>query len=620
MGSFSDLQIADDDCYDAIAYKVLNNGGTATRHDYDGAFIVGRFEFPGQPKQIANFGPDGSAGLPAQFNKPKSRPLYNKRKVVQTVRRSYDEATGGRVVVVEGETCVEVARRVFPNDAVTTWSGGVQSYANTDWSPLVGKEVILIADHDGDGRRAMKAIGQMLRAKPYGCSARVYYRPGEDKVNNDIADWLAPDAGELAVDELRAEIEGSLTLPKDVPLDDDTGADTAGEAVTYRDIEPWDEPVDGGEVLSALSDLIGQYINTTPENRDTVALWCAMAHMHSRPEIEVAPFLHITSATKQCGKSNLLQVVSAFVPRPEITTNLSKAYMFRLIQMAEPTLLIDELDRLLKRDDEEFIGMLNGSQLRATAYVGRVEPLPNGQGFALSRFKVWCPKVLCGIGTLPETTADRCLRVLLERRKPQHEVLWRDRDTDAVRVLARKLRRWCLDNADAVIACRRYVDIPETLNDRQADSWELLLAIGECAEGDWPERAEDACKALCESGNGNRDMRELLITDMRAVFEYHGDPAVLPTGKILAALNSMDERRWPTYRRGKPMNAETLRFLLRDFETVRPFQKRIEDKNLRCYALVDVGGVAARYPATSDDNPLDMLHNSGSGLGLEPEM
>ena len=52
------------------------------------------------------------------------------------------------VLVVEGAKTAEAAKRLIKNVVVVTWQGGAQAVAQTDWSPLYGRKVIIWADYD----------------------------------------------------------------------------------------------------------------------------------------------------------------------------------------------------------------------------------------------------------------------------------------------------------------------------------------------------------------------------------------------------------------------------------------------------------------------------------------
>ena len=170
---------------------------TEYRYDYrDGteAFTIWRADKPGEKKVIRPFGPIGEAGYP-KGDANRSRPLYNLRRVLA-------KNSGERVIVVEGEKCVEAAERVFPRSVVVTWAGGSKAIDKTDWQPLEIDEVLLIADADEPGRNAMRKIAAKL--KKLHCTVRLYL-PDFDNFT-DIFDWAeGKDKDGLA--KLAAEIE-----------------------------------------------------------------------------------------------------------------------------------------------------------------------------------------------------------------------------------------------------------------------------------------------------------------------------------------------------------------------------------------------------------------------------
>jgi nucleoside-triphosphatase THEP1/5S rRNA maturation endonuclease (ribonuclease M5) len=66
------------------------------------------------------------------------------------------------VLVVEGEKTAEAAKKLFPDHAVITWSGGCGAVQKTDWSPLKGREVIIWPDNDKAGITAASKIEKIL--------------------------------------------------------------------------------------------------------------------------------------------------------------------------------------------------------------------------------------------------------------------------------------------------------------------------------------------------------------------------------------------------------------------------------------------------------------------------
>ena len=81
---------------------------------------------------------------------PEPRPLY----------RLTDLAGAKRVFVVEGEKCTDAARSV--GLISTTSAGGAGAAAKTDWTPLAGKEVIVLPDNNEAGKRYASDVARIL--------------------------------------------------------------------------------------------------------------------------------------------------------------------------------------------------------------------------------------------------------------------------------------------------------------------------------------------------------------------------------------------------------------------------------------------------------------------------
>ena len=128
-----------------------------------------------------------------------------------------------------------------------------------------------------------------------------------------------------------------------------------------------------------------------------------MTWIHDR--LEISPFLNVTSATKRCGKSLLLEALGELVTSPApVSGRVTSSALFRTIEMHAPTLLLDEADTFFG-DDDELRGVVNGSQRRNSAYVMRCV----SDDHEPRRFVTWCPKAIAGIGGLPDTVLDRSI-------------------------------------------------------------------------------------------------------------------------------------------------------------------------------------------------------------------
>ena len=392
--------------------------------------------------------------------------------------------------------------------------------------------------------------------------------------------------------ELREEIlAGNSSARSDVQA--------SGRFVEFEVLEPWQEEVLGREVLSSLAELINRHMHIKPEQTDATVLWCAMTWLHDNPVLECAPFLNITAPSSRAGKTALLDIVAEIVPRPFPLVGASEAFLFRVIEEHAPTLLLDEIDtqRAKKNGEGAYLdGMLNGSQMRLTATIGRMAQIRDGQAVKQVpvRFSTWCPKVLCGIGGLADTTVDRSVQIRMER-KPKDKKLprWRTRDRDAVTALRRRLGTWIEEYAGEIIAARGGTELPETINDRQCDAWEILCAVAKIAGGDWPKRADAACLYITGTSEDTRSNAELLISDLGAIFNHVEDKMAFITSAVICdLLNKMEERPWPKWNKGRGFDASALARMLRPF-VVKPRQKKQSE-----------GSVSARILLRGPQNPI----------------
>lgn len=124
-------------------------------------------------------------------------------------------------------------------------------------------------------------------------------------------------------------------------------ANGQGQPLDLPTPEPWPDRVDGAALLSEMTAAIRKYVIMEAGCAEAVALWTL--HAHALDAFQVSPRLGITSPEKRCGKTTALDVVQSLAPRPLSTSNTSAAAIFRTIEAAQPTLLIDEADRPRKK-------------------------------------------------------------------------------------------------------------------------------------------------------------------------------------------------------------------------------------------------------------------------------
>ena len=381
------------------------------------------------------------------------------------------------------------------------------------------------------------------------------------------------------------------------------GIKLQGRALEWPEPEPHPNVVDGSVLLHDIAAFIGRYVDMRPVVADALALWIVHTWIHNRPQLEISTFLNVTSPTKRCGKSLLMDVLAELVYRPLRASSVTPAALFRTIELYEPTLLLDEADTYFD-DDTELRGIVNGSQRRDGASVLRT----GGDDHEPRAFRTWCPKAISGIGGLPDTTLDRALVIRLERRDPAAAPLplWRDRDRNAVANICGQIARWVADECEAIFAARDKVSFPSGLHDRARDAWEVLLAIGDAAGGDWSGPTGRAWRAAQEIGADAADetgSRETLLADLRTAFEQRGDPDAMSTKDILTCLNAMDGRPWPEWRRGKELSARGLAKLLEPFGITPGTVRLDQGQTLKGYKRAAFERVWMSYDVLPSEDP-----------------
>jgi putative DNA primase/helicase len=204
-----------------------------------------------------------------------------------------------------------------------------------------------------------------------------------------------------------------------------------------------------------------------------------------------------------------------------------------VIEMWHPTLLIDEVDTFVG-DDIELGGMLNHGHKYDGAITRTV-----GEDHEPRKFSVYGAVALTGIGGLADTLADRSVTIDLKRKRPGEKVTkLRLRHIEQLRELRRRIVRWVADHEESI--AKREPKMPACIDDREADNWEILLAIADEAGGEWPERARRAAKAAHAAiADDDVALLELLLADIRDAFATNGTEARDETGAVKIEIASL---------------------------------------------------------------------------------
>jgi hypothetical protein len=370
--------------------------------------------------------------------------------------------------------------------------------------------------------------------------------------------------------------------------------------------------IDNDAVLNSITTFIRRFVFLSESQARVAAAW--VIHTHAFTSATSTPYLAITSAEKQSGKTRLLEVFEMLVANPWLTGSVSAAVLSRNIDKKSPTLLLDESDAAFN-SEKEYAEALRGV-LNTGHRAGGVFSRCDGAKLEPRDFSTFCPKAIAGIGKLPDTVADRSIPIRLKRAMAGERVeRFRRRDISSEAVELRKeISDWCASHGDELVNARP--DLPEKLSDRQQDGAEPLLAIADAAGGSWPEALRLALVELCtEAQASDGSVGVQLLADIRQIFEDHGVDR-MASAELAGALAEVETSPWSEWSHGKPITKVRVAHLLSRYG-IKSHNVRMEDKVPKGYHRDDFRDAWARYlPAPS---PIPPSQNATTATLMFPQ-
>jgi hypothetical protein len=346
-------------------------------------------------------------------------------------------------------------------------------------------------------------------------------------------------------------------------------------------------------LLDELGAFIARYVVLTHEQLTAVVLW--VAHTHAFESADTTPYLHITSAEKRSGKTRLLEVLQPLVREPLVVANISDAALFRAVDEGR-TLLLDECDAIFaanRHNQEDKRALLNAGYRRS----GRVVRC-EGPSHQLREFSVFSAKALAGIGDLPDTIADRSIRIALQRKLAGEEAdRFRHREATPIAERLRvRLEQWV---SDALPVLRRVQPTVDALDDRAADGWEPLLAIAQLAGLDWDNRSRTAALTLSGPRRETHHSPGLeVLAAIRRIFDRR-DVQSLTSAELILELSRDEDGPYQSYWDAKHERPATgvqhqLARLLRPYD-IKPTDVRYPDGVRKSYRRHDFSETWRRH-------------------------
>lgn len=377
----------------------------------------------------------------------------------------------------------------------------------------------------------------------------------------------------------------------------------------------WQNPVNGyrfcescraPDIAAKVAAFLKRFV-AYPSEAAQIAHTLWILHTHLMGAWESTPRLAFLSPEPESGKTRALEVTELLVPNSVEAVNVTPAYLFRKVggDDAAPTILFDEIDTVFgprARENEEIRGLLNAGHRRG-AVAGRC--VVRGKIIETEEIPAYCAVALAGLGDLPDTLLSRSIVVRMRRRAPGEVIVPYRRRVHGPEghVLGDEIAKWAASAELTVTG--GWPEMPEGVEDRDADKWEPLLAVADAVGGEWPAKARVAAVTLVTESKGSTPSLGIrLLSDLRDVF---GDHDAMFTQAIIDALNGLEEAPWGELQ-GRPLNPRGLAQRLRKYG-VSSKTVRIGDLTAKGYARDDLWDAWERYLLSeeeelSSDNPV----------------
>jgi Protein of unknown function (DUF3631)/CHC2 zinc finger len=510
------------------------------------------------------------------------------------------------ILVVEGEAKADLLAGW--NVAATCCAGGAKKWKPEHSEFLRGADVVMLPDHDGAGWEHVNAVGASLS----GIAKRVRVLVLPDlRPKGDIVDWAKAGGTREKLDALLAEAAKNwkAPTPEEINKAKDEGKQHEDELIEalsklqpgidfhrkrdeiakeldvskqaldaeirlHREkvpleghwiVEPSIESVDGDSLLRDLVRCVRRYIVCSFDDAVVIALWVMFSWVHDDAAV-FSPILMVTSAEPESGKTTTLNLISYLAPRAIASVEISKAALYRAIQLCKPSFIIDEFDDVLASagKDEgkaELRSVINSGHTRGQCVIRCITDEHRPE-----KFSTFAPKAIGMVGRkLPPATLGRCIVVEL-RRRTENEIVekFAHKDTAELGGLRSRLRRWSMDNADSLSGD---VNMPPGFSNRRADNWRVIFAIADLCSGagsgaeDWGDKARIAAGAI-EGASDTSSIGVRLLTDIKRIFDEDGVDEIA-SATLVVRLKEDAEGPWLSWGRGKGgLTQNTLAILL----------------------------------------------------------
>lgn len=230
-------------------------------------------------------------------------------------------------------------------------------------------------------------------------------------------------------------------------------------------------------ILGDIEKELRKYLELKEDDREYafVALWIIGTYL--QPVWNTYPYMSI-SGRKDTGKTKLLEFLEKLAFCPRLSSSISTASLYRLIQCLRPTLLVDENERYSTGERKGEIQNIVNSGYKKGAFVYRSGKTEKGQ-IVQEKFETFSPKAFVTYTGLTRVTEDRALDIVM-RKSTRSEIA--DTEIAAVDVktwttIRNKLYVFALSKWKEIASIYRNMPTTPRIKGRRRELWKPLLTL-----------------------------------------------------------------------------------------------------------------------------------------------
>ena len=357
------------------------------------------------------------------------------------------------------------------------------------------------------------------------------------------------------------------------------------------------EKSNGQAVVERLSAWLAGYMSFTDSRLPLVlALWAV--HTWCSERFDATPYLSITAATKQAGKTRLLTLLSFVCRAPKMLADSTPAYIYSCIEDhgGKVTIFADEAEKLSGSALGVLRSVMNCGYL-AGQTVGRKI------GKETKDYPVYCPKAFACIGDVNDTLRDRSIVITLERGKPAGDMRRVQAMSEAAAIVE-DIRRAFPDGLPGPVE----VDF---LTGRDREIWAAIFGVAQTLKLDRAMMGE--LRAVCadlvarktaprrryevqesESDATAASYGERAVSDLRAVLR--DDEPMIFSARAVERMKGLEVGPWRTFK-GEGLTEVSLASLVAPFDLAPKLGRMAKGRAAqvcRGYAAKDIRAAAAK--------------------------